>query len=77
MLKEGMNLNNIEVGIICQLDNSLRYFSQTHGRILRSELPEQYVLYVKNTQDEVYVTTALDGFNMDYVKFVELKDLIK
>ncbi len=75
MLKEGMNLNNIEAGIICQLDNNLRYFSQTHGRILRSELPEQYVLYVKDTQDETYVTTALEDFNMDYVKFVELKDL--
>lgn len=75
MLKEGMNLNNIEAGLIIQLDNTLRFFSQTHGRILRSALPEQYVLYVKDTQDETYVTTALEDFNMDYVKFVELKDL--
>lgn len=36
------------------------------------DTPEQYVLYVKNSQDEVYVNTALEGFNMDYVEFKEL-----
>ena len=75
MLKEGMNLNNIEVGVIIQLDNNLRSFSQQLGRSLRAILPKQYILYVKDTQDANYVTTALENFNMDYVKFVELKDL--
>lgn len=75
MLKEGINLNNIQAGIIIQLDNVERYFSQTHGRVLRSKYPEQYVLYVKNTQDEVYVKTALENFNLDYVKFITLNEL--
>lgn len=75
MLKEGMNLNNIEVGVIVQLDNVERYFTQISGRTLRASFPEQYVLFVKDTQDANYVTTALENFNMDYVKFVELKDL--
>lgn len=75
MLKEGINLDNIEAGIIIQLDNVQRYFTQVSGRTLRATFPEQYVMYVKGTQDEVYVKTALDNFNMDYVKFVELKDL--
>lgn len=75
MLKEGVNLDNIEVGIIVQLDNVQRYFTQVSGRTLRASFPEQYVMYVKDTQDETYVKTALDGFNMDYVKFIELKDL--
>lgn len=70
MLKEGINLNNIEVGLIIQLDNVERYFSQIHGRTLRSQYPEQYVMYVKNTQDEVYCKTALENFNMEYVKFI-------
>jgi len=77
MLKEGINLENIEVGLIIQLDNTLRYFSQTHGRTLRSSFPEQYVMYVKDTQDETYIKTALEDFNMDYVKFIELKNLKK
>lgn len=76
MLKEGMNFNNIEAGIIIQLDNVERYFNQLHGRILRSEYPEQYVLYVKDTQDANYVTTVLENFNKDYVKFIEFEELI-
>lgn len=72
MLKEGQNLANIEAGLIIQLDNVERYFVQTHGRTLRSQYPEQYVLYVKNTQDQVYVNTAIENFNKDYIKFIEL-----
>lgn len=75
MLKEGVNLNNIQAGIIIQLDNVERYFTQINGRVLRSKYPEQYVLYVKNTQDEVYVKTALENFNLDYVKFITLNEL--
>lgn len=75
MLKEGMNLNNIEAGVIIQLDNVERYFTQIHGRVLRSLYPEQYVLFVENTQDEVYVNTALSGFNMDYVATITLDEL--
>ena len=75
MLKEGMNLSNIEVGIIIQLDNVERYFSQIHGRILRSIAPEQYILFVENTQDEIYLNTALEGFNMNYVATINLDEL--
>jgi len=75
MLKEGVNLENIEVGIICQLDNVSRYFQQVHGRTLRSSFPEQYVLYVRDTQDETYVKTALEEFNMDYVQFININNV--
>lgn len=72
MLREGVNLSNIEVGIIIQLDNTERYFTQIHGRTLRSLYPEQYVMYVKGTQDEVYVQTAIKDFNEKYIKFISL-----
>lgn len=74
MLKEGQNLSNIEAGIIIQLDNTERYFTQVHGRTLRSLFPEQYVLYVKDTQDEVYVETAIENFNKDFVKFISIQE---
>jgi superfamily II DNA or RNA helicase len=74
MLKEGINIPGIEVGIIIQLDNNSLYFNQLLGRTLRSLLPEQYVLYIKNSQDEKYVETSLDGFNKDYVKFIDFKN---
>lgn len=75
MLKEGVNLNNIQAGIIVQLDNVERYFTQVSGRTLRAMYPEQYILYVKDTQDEVYVNTALTNFNMDYVTKINIKNL--
>ena len=74
MLKEGVNLNNIEAGLIIQLDNVERMFVQSLGRALRAVYPEQYVLYVKNTQDETYVKTALTSFDMNYVKFINFKE---
>lgn len=44
-------------------------------RTLRSSFPELYILYIKGTQDEQYIKTCLENFNMDYVKFVKLKEL--
>jgi len=75
MLREGVNLEGIEAGIIIQLDNQERMFSQITGRTLRALFPEQYVLYIKDTQDEVYVQTVLEGFNMNYVRFVNLDSI--
>jgi len=75
MLKEGMNLKHIEAGINVQLDNVERYFTQTHGRVLRSQFPEQYILYVEDTQDEVYITTALENFDLTYVKKINLDEI--
>lgn len=75
MLKESVNLAGIEIAIIIQLDNVERSFLQISGRSLRSIAPEVYVLYVKNTQDETYVKTVLENFNMDYVKFVTMEEL--
>lgn len=75
MLKEGINLRNIEIGLIIQLDNVERYLIQVLGRAMRSIAPVQYILYVKNTQDEKYVYNVIENFNKDYIKFVDLKDL--
>jgi len=75
MLKEGVNLENIEVGIIVQLDNTKIYYTQISGRTLRASVPEQYVLYVRDTQDETYVKTALEEFNMDYVQFININNV--
>lgn len=72
MLKEGQNLNNIEVGIIIQLDNVERYFIQVTGRTLRAKFPEQYIMYVKNTQDEKYIKTALENINKEYINNIEI-----
>lgn len=67
MLREAMNLTNIEAGIIVQLDNKKLSFIQMLGRVFRADLPECYVLVVKDTQDEVYLETVLEGFDTKYL----------
>jgi len=68
MLKEGTNLNNIDVGIIIQLSSKLKDFIQMMGRSLRSKnVPEQHIIYFEGTQDEVYLNNVINEVK-DYVK---------
>ena len=73
-LKEGVNLTQLDCAVVIQLDNSVRYYTQILGRSMRSESPILYVLYIKNSRDEEYTKTVLEDFNMDYVKFINLKE---
>jgi superfamily II DNA or RNA helicase len=68
MLQEGMNLNDIQVGIIVQLDGEERAFIQKFGRTLRAESPVQYIIYYKGTRDEEYLTKALENIDKKYIK---------
>ena len=67
MLQEGQNLNNIQAGVIVQLDGEERGFIQKFGRSLRAEDPVQYILYYKNTRDEEYLQKALENINKNYI----------
>lgn len=67
MLQEGVNLRNIQVGIIIQLDGEERAFIQKFGRTLRAESPIQYILYYKNTRDEEYLNKALENIDKKYI----------
>jgi superfamily II DNA or RNA helicase len=75
MLREGMNLHNIEAGILIQLDNQEKNMIQQLGRTMRSLIPEFYVLYVEDTQDFTYLTTATEGLNKEYVATINLDEL--
>lgn len=68
MLQEGMNLRNIQVGVIVQLDGQKLRFIQKLGRSLRSDFPIQYIFYYRNTRDEEYLNNALEGINNEYIK---------
>lgn len=71
MLQEGQNLKDIEAGLIVQLDGKARPFVQKFGRVMRSETPLLYILYVKNTQDETYLDNALSDIKKEYIKHHE------
>ncbi len=68
MLQEGMNLSDIQVGIIVQLDGEERAFIQKFGRTLRADSPEQYIIYFKGTRDEEYLAKALENIDEKYIK---------
>jgi superfamily II DNA or RNA helicase len=75
MLQEGQNLNNIEVGIITQLDNNIRFYMQVSGRVYRSLYPLQYILYFKGTQDEVYIDNVRESINEKYINVISLENI--
>ncbi len=67
MLREGINLTNIERGIITQLDSGIGSFFQMLGRCLRHEFPEMHLLVVQDTQDVVYFNKSMENFNEKYI----------
>lgn len=71
MLQEGVNLTDIEVGIIVQLDGEERAFIQKFGRTLRADSPEQYIIYFRATRDEEYLKKALENIDTKYIRGYE------
>lgn len=71
MGKEGMNLTDIECGVIVQLDSGNDAglsFLQRMGRALRGVDPDIYILYAEGTHDEKYLERALKHVDKQYVK---------
>ena len=75
MLQEGMNLKDIEKGMIIQLDGQERGFIQKLGRILRSDEPKIYILYFRQTRDEEYLKKALEGINEEYINEIDYDEI--
>ncbi len=68
---EGLNLADIQAVVLHQLstgkDDGL-FFTQASGRSYRSDAPEVYVLYCKNTKDEDFLNLALKNVDKKYIK---------
>ena len=75
MITEGMNLTDIQTGIIVQLDGKERLFIQKFGRSLRAEDPVTFIFYYKNTQDEKYLKGALENIDSKYVQHITINQL--
>lgn len=69
------NLPDIEKGMIIQLDGNERGFCQKLGRVLRSEEPEIYILYFRQTRDEEYLKKALEGIDKDYINELDYDEI--
>lgn len=71
MGREGLNLEDIEAGIVVQLDSGEddgNSFIQKTGRSMRADSPELYILYCKSTADERYLKKALQHIDNKYIK---------
>jgi superfamily II DNA or RNA helicase len=75
MITEGMNLTDIQTGIIVQLDGKERLFIQKFGRSLRAEDPVTFIFYYKNTQDENYLKGALENIDSKFVQHITVDQL--
>lgn len=75
MITEGMNLTDIEAGVITQLDGKERLFIQKVGRVLRADSPVIIIFYYKNTQDENYLKGALENIDNKFIKHININQL--
>lgn len=70
MLREGMNLESIEVAVVIQLDNKNLAFVQMAGRAMRSNFPELFIFNAPNTQDDKYLENSLVGIPREFIKTI-------
>ena len=63
MLRESINLVDIQCGLIIQIDNKERSPVQMIGRILRGVNPEVFLMVFVNTKDDYYIRKNLKEIN--------------
>lgn len=70
MLRESVNLTDVEKGIITQLDSTIGSFYQMLGRCLRHEFPQMHIIVLNGTQDVAYFKKSMDTFDKKYITVV-------
>lgn len=68
MLREGLNLTEIEKGLIIQLDSTVGSYFQMLGRMLRHKFPEIHLIKLRKTQDEKYFKNAMIDFDENFIE---------
>jgi len=71
MLKESMNFNDINSGLLIQVDSEELTFIQTLGRILRSVTPEFHLIITKDTMDEKYFSNVINNLENVNLKIID------
>ncbi len=71
-LTEGQNLTGLTTVILTSLDAKDRTFIQRVGRTLRSDTPEIYVLYHKNTRDEKVLENVFSTIKEENITYRDL-----
>lgn len=78
-LDEGVNIPDLDQGIIVQVDSNPRSLIQRIGRLVRyreGHIAKVWILCVQNTVDENWLKTALAGFDPKRIKYIAAKNYL-
>lgn len=78
-LDEGVNIPDLDQGIITQIDSQPRRLTQRIGRIVRYREGHKariFILCCQNTVDESWLKTALAAFDASRIKYLTAKSYV-
>ena len=78
MVSMGVTIPNLKVAVFNQLKSEENLAVQQAMRVMNMEGGKKatiYIVYLKNTQDEVWMLSALQGFEPSKIKKIDFKDL--
>jgi superfamily II DNA or RNA helicase len=78
-LDEGVNIPDLDQGIIVQVDSNPRSLVQRIGRLVRyreGHVAKVWILCVQSTVDESWLKTALAGFDPKRIKYIAAKNYL-
>jgi hypothetical protein len=74
----GVTITELKVAVFNQLKSEENLAIQQAMRVMNMEGGKKatiYIVYLKGTQDEVWMLSALQGFDPSKIKKIDLKDL--
>jgi superfamily II DNA or RNA helicase len=78
MVSMGVTITDLKVAVFNQLKSEENLAIQQAMRVMNMEGGKKatiYIVYLKGTQDEVWMLSALQGFDPSKIKKIDLKDL--
>jgi len=78
MVSMGVTITDLKVAVFNQLKSEENLAIQQAMRVMNMEGGKKatiYIVYLKGTQDEVWMLSALQGFDPSKIKTIDLKDL--
>jgi superfamily II DNA or RNA helicase len=78
MVSMGVTITDLKVAVFNQLKSEENLAIQQAMRVMNMEGGKKatiYIVYLKGTQDEVWMLSALQGFDPNKIKKIDLKDL--
>jgi superfamily II DNA or RNA helicase len=75
---EGLNIPNLDIGIIAQISSDSRVLIQRLGRLVRFRPNYKAIIFIiiaKGTKDEEWLKSAMEGMDLSMVKFINTTDV--